>query len=180
MAEVNYNREPTVSVHGVPKSQYDSGQAVGTPGPGGGSGPTGIIQDIKAHPVWAVSIGIGVIAIAIMVYFWFQGRSSNTSSLIDPTTGQPYSLENGNNPQAMYGSQLDADYQQLISEQNQILGILQQIQQGQTGSGTPPPNHPPPHKWPKPPSPLVKGTDFLGPSGVPHYVTTGTETLDQI
>ena len=184
MAEVNYNREPTVSVHGVPKSQYDAGSFSQTQSSGIGTGtpPTGIMQDIKQHPVWAVTIAIGIIAILVMIYLWWQsqsGNNSNSSNLIDPTTGQPYALGNGNNPSAMYGSQLDADYQQMISNQNTMTGLLQSIQNslsggtsssGGTGTvgGTPGvTTHNP-------------GSTFKGATGVLHYETTGKETLSQI
>lgn len=139
-------KEPTVSVHGVPKSQYDASAPIGGPpsGPmiGGGSS---IGQDIRAHPIWAVSIGIGVVAILIMVYLYFANNnnssSNQTASTIDPLTGIPYSQETGNTPYGTTSSQLDADYQQMMSYQNEMIGLLQQIQTGQTGSGG---NNPPP------------------------------------
>lgn len=123
--------EPKVSVHGIPQSQYEGSYSEGQPQ----QGSTGIFAEMKAHPIWAVSIAIGIIAILIALYIWWSNNngSASTSSNIDPNTGLPVGTTT---PDNSWGSQLDADYQQMMSFQNQQIGLLQQLlQQGQSSTG---------------------------------------------
>lgn len=133
MAEVEYKREPTVSVHGVPQSQYNA--APQTYGNGGAGG------FFKQHWPWLVG-GALVLGVAYYIYVKNSGQSYNAA--IDPNTGMPVGATS---PDQLWGSQLDADMQQMMSFQNQLIGILQQQQQQGSGSGSgsnPPPNPPPP------------------------------------
>jgi LysM repeat protein len=176
-SEVTRAPNTTVSVHGIPKDQYDSGGAVpttgGAPAPTGGGG--GIIGNIKQHwPVWMV--GLGLATIAVMVYISYSRNSSSSTSGsagIDPTTGLPFSSEM---QQGLYGSQIDANQQQIIS----LLNGLQPG--GGTGQGAPPPTPPPP----APPivTPPVKDPVTVFPNvhnpfiSSPHtYTVRGGDTL---
>lgn len=122
MAEVEYKREPTVSVHGVPQSQYNA-----TPSTYGSGGAGGWL---KGHWLWIVG-GLG--AVFVVYYFFLKNNNSNAyNAAIDPNTGMPVGATS---PDQLWGSQLDADMQQMMSFQNQMIGILQQ-QQGTPTSGT--------------------------------------------
>lgn len=122
--------------------------------------------------VWLIVI-VGGVAAAYFIPKLIGSKTSssttgaNTSGLglaIDPTTGLPYAVE-GLVPSG---------------------GVS-----GSGGSGTITPNPPPPVPGPpplpdpnpNPPPPSqthLPGTTFLGPTGVNHYVSTGTQTLSQI
>jgi hypothetical protein len=128
MADVTYKSEPTVSVHGVPQSQYDSQMSQGQQ-------QGGLVGNIKQHwPVWMVGIGLATIAVIYLVY-----RAQSNSSVNSPTGSTTDSTAGSSTPDQLWGSQLDADYQQMISSLNTNTGLLQQIL---TIPGTPGPPGP--------------------------------------
>lgn len=99
-----------------------------SPPPTGGGG--GIVGNIKQHwPVYTVVLAIITILVIIM-----QNKSSaqNTGYV-----ASGYGSGNSS-PSDLYGSQLDADYQQMMSYQNTTNGLLQKIVDGTAGtSGLP-------------------------------------------
>lgn len=149
--------EPTVSVHGVPQSQYN-------PAVSGGGSPASPAQGLGArfqqHPIlWSVGIGV---AILIIYVIYKNNQNANATGVSSTTgTGSPSS------PDQMWGSQLDADYQQVISTQNTSNGLLQQIlNQLQNPSNNPPSTWYPP---PGPPTPTPQPTPTGNKSGNPLY-----------
>jgi hypothetical protein len=147
MADVTYKSEPTVSVHGVPQSQYDQNMAQGQQ-PGGG----GIVGNIKQHwPVWTVGIGIATIVVIYLVY-----RAQSNSAVNNPASSTTGTTAGSSSPDQLWGSQLDADYQQMISSLNTNTGLLQQIltaaqTPGPTGPTGPPGIQGPPGPITRPP-----------------------------
>lgn len=152
MAEVQYKSEPTVSVHGMPQSQYNAQQGGGAMGGGGGGG---IIQHFKDH--WIMySLGIGAAGLVIMFLIYRQNSAASTAATVtgNSTTGSttpPASID------ASWGSQLDADYQQLTSVETTNTGLLQSILNGITGANGATPTNPSNTQVVSPVSPLVAG-----------------------
>jgi hypothetical protein len=119
MADVSYkgvsNKEPRVSVSGIPQSQYESTPGVtGQPTDSGG----GVGGYIKQHwPMITVVLAI----ITIVVIIWVNNNNSTSTG----TSGT--GTDTGTGISSDMGSQLDADMQQLMSFQNQTNGFLQTI-----------------------------------------------------
>lgn len=135
MAESQAAAHPTVSVHGIPKEQYDSSGPVGG-APGGaqglpGANEPGLIGNIKRHwPVYTVVLAI----ITIIVMIWINANNANNSTA---STGYSTSGSTGTGtPADLYGSQLDADYQQMMSYQNTTNGLLQTLINNTTSSSS--------------------------------------------
>jgi hypothetical protein len=140
MAEVSYKSEPTVSVHGVPQSEYNAqpeqygGDAGGAPQEGG------IIGHLKQH--WVIyTILIGVAGLVIMYMIYRQNNAASTAAVdtgnsTTGTTTSPSTIDSS------WGSQLDADYQQLTSVETTNTGLLQSILNGITGANNPTPTNP--------------------------------------
>lgn len=147
MATKSTVEEPQVTVRNIPQSSYNqavspvTGQPAAVPAQQGG-----LIGNIKQHwPVWTVGI-----AAATLFIMWLIYRNNNSAAAQAAQSNQ-YGYGTGNSsPDQLWGSQLDADYQQLASIQNTNTGILQQIlntlQNPSTsppsGGGTPPPPNP--------------------------------------
>lgn len=109
--------EPTVSVHGVPQSQYNPA-VVGGPSPG--SPVQGIGARFNQHPIiWSIGIGVAI----LIVYVIYKNNQSANATGISSTTG----TGTPSSPDQMWGSQLEADNQQIMSFQNNTNGLLQQI-----------------------------------------------------
>lgn len=166
MAEVKYQREPTVSVHGVPKSEYEAGTAV--PASGGGGG---IVGSLKHHWMWWL-IAAGILIVAYVIYVKY-GNNQSTNAAIDPNTGLPVGATS---PDQLWGSQLDADMQQIMSFQNQLLG---QLNNQNPPTTTPPTTTPPPTNNPPPTNPPPQGGQ---PPAAPFHTDTvhGGDTLSGI
>jgi len=125
--------EPRVSVHGIPKSQYDASGAGGAPAPPlAADGTPGTPQPGTAkHKIWFyLAIGLGVVFVGYVVYKYISNSSGASTSLYGPS---PSGTSGTTSPDQLWGSQLDADYQQLISSMNANTGILQQILTGVQG-----------------------------------------------
>ncbi|SRR5713101_1994120 len=125
MADVTYKSEPTVSVHGVPQSQYDSSMAQG--GQSGG----GIMNHFRQHGMLYL-IGIGAATLLVMFLVW---RRNQQNTGLGTGNANTTGTATTSSPDQLWGAQLDADYQQLISTLNTNTGLLQQILNG-AGSGT--------------------------------------------
>jgi hypothetical protein len=135
MADVNYagvsNKEPKVSVSGIPQSQYNASAPGGTvsgdtaPAQGGG-----IVGNIKRHwPVYTVVLAI----ITIIVIIWVNNNNSTATTALPAgsttdTTGTTPDM----------GSQLDADMQQMMSFQNQSNAFLQTLVNNSANTTTTP------------------------------------------
>lgn len=128
MADVQYKSEPTVSVHGVPQSEYNS-----QIGDQGGAGGGGISGHFKRHWVMYTLI-IGAAGLVIMWLIYQQqngGVASATGNSATGTTTNPSTIDGS------WGAQLDADYQQLTSVETTNTGLLQAILNGITGANNP-------------------------------------------
>lgn len=141
------DQEPVVSVRNIPQSQYESQQGMQS-----GGGIRGHLQ--RNWPIYAV--GIGLLTIAVMIYLNYRNSGGISSS---PTS----TTDSG----STWGAQLDSDYQQMISNQNQTVGLLQQLlNQGKNssgGGGTPTPPGPPtpgPNNPPQPPTPPTQAPSY--------------------
>jgi hypothetical protein len=95
--------EPTVSVHGVPKSQYESGAVGGSP-----SAPAGGF-DKK----WILWIGLGIIGIIVLFVLFGQG-----SGTLPTGSGTGTSSDQAN---------IDAELQKLQSEIDQLIANNKQL-----------------------------------------------------
>lgn len=131
-SEVEHKTEPKVSVHGIPKSQYDTGAQGAAPigaGQDKESQEPGLKGNIKRNwPIYALVLG--VITIIVIIMF-----SNNNSS--DTSTTDPYGTGTGNsNPSDLYGSQLDSDYAQMINSTNETNALLQQLLSGKATTGS--------------------------------------------
>lgn len=195
MAEVQYQgkSEPTVSVHGVPQSQYESDQ--GKYGAGSGGGEPGFKGWVKQHWPWLA--GLAVVTILIL---WWVNRSSGASAANNQNTGTGMGTGNSS-PDQLWGSQLDADYQQMTQQSTITNSLLQQLLNGMNNPSsnppvtppvvppvTPPPTSPPPTPAPPPTSggtlkpwwqgnPLQAGTQIKwGTQGQSFYQTPGSGT----
>lgn len=139
MSEEKSVSEPKVSVHGIPQSKYDQNTGVQS---GDGAAP-GVGGWFKQH--WKL-VGIGVIAVvlAVIVYSRYNANSSTSgASSASPSTGGT------TDPNSLWGSQLESDYQQLGSQQAIGNSLLQQIITNMGNPATPiipvvPPVVPPP------------------------------------
>lgn len=186
MAEINYKRgEPTVTVHGIPQSQYSPPPQAGV-APVGGPVPAqgGFMGFFHTHPVMSIVMGVGVIVVLIFAWNYFQSGSSSSSgqnSGIDPATGLPYSQEAG---AFTGGAQYDANAQQAASYQNQIIALLQQLTNQTTNP--PPPTTPPvvtpPPTTPQPVQPQPPHPPYHPVVGqpIPLYSVRGGDTLSAI
>lgn len=152
MAEVQYKSEPTVSVHGVPQSQYNA--QPGAPGAGTmGGGGGGIAQHFKQHWI-AYSLGIGAAGLVIMFLIYRQNSAASTAATVtgnsaSGSTTPPATIDSS------WGSQLDADYQQLTSVETTNTGLLQSILNGITGANSANPTNPSNTQVISPVSPLL-------------------------
>lgn len=160
-------KEPTVSIHGVPKSQYESGQAMPTPDtsvpdtePTGGGG---IGDHFRRH--W-VAYSLGLAAAGVVVAYLAYRNNQNNSYAV--TTGNSATGQVGT-PQTIdssWGSQLDADYQQLTSVETTNTGLLQSILNGITGGTTTTPagpTSPGTGPAPSPRTPIMGNTPIHNP-----------------
>jgi hypothetical protein len=139
-------KEPTVSIHGVPRSEFEQGQAMQTADAGGDVAPDagdgGIAGHFKRH--W-VMYSLGLAAVGVVIAYLAYRNNQNNSYAV--TTGNSSTGQVGT-PQTIdssWGSQLDADYQQLTSVETTNTGLLQSILNGITGGttgGTPTPTPP--------------------------------------
>ena len=129
--------EPKVSVHGIPQSQYEqqySSQVaqpnVAPPGSGG------ILASMEQHKgVWAVVIGVATIVVIIIIYRLQQSQAGGTST--DSSGNLSGSGQSGSSVDL---SGIEAEYNQLISLQNQnngtLASILAAIQKAGTGGSS--------------------------------------------
>jgi hypothetical protein len=158
MAEVEYKHQPTVSVHGIPREEYDASvnqpmnqPITDTSGVSNASGDveqggqqySGIAGHFRRH--W-VMYSLGLAAAGVFVAY-LAYRRSNSANTYAVTTGNSSTGQVGtpSTIDSSWGSQLDADYQQLTSVETTNTGLLQSILNGITGgtTGTPKPNPPP-------------------------------------
>ena len=132
------NREPKVSVYGIPQSQFSQSQLPGAQPQGGG-----IEGHFRQHwAIWLVGIGLATLAL-----LWWINHN-NSSSLANAAQDSQYGYGTGNSsPDQLWGSQLDADYQQMMSNQNNEIGLLQQL----VNKSASPSTSPPPAPTPTPP-----------------------------
>ncbi len=116
----------------------DQVQAVPSPGGAGGKAEHGFVGHLKKHWV-EYTIGIGGAGLVIM-FLMYRSQSQAASAAVTSgnsasgTTGQPSTIDGS------WGSQLDADYQQLTSVETTNTGLLQGIlnQLQTTPTSTPP------------------------------------------
>lgn len=123
--------QPQVTVRGIPQNQYNSNVAASTQDPAD-AGPQegGIKGHLKKNwPIYTVVLAI----VTILVMVWLNRSNSNSSSTGYDTTG--YGTGNSN-ASDLYGSQLDADYQQMINESNITNSLLQQLLNGSGNKST--------------------------------------------
>lgn len=151
MARVEYKSEPTVSVHGIPRSEYEAGGNMPTADAGGDVGGDveqggqqygGIAGHFRRH--W-VMYSLGLAAVGVVIAYLAYRRNQNANSYA-VTTGNASTGQVGtpSTIDASWGSQLDADYQQLTSVETTNTGLLQSILNGITGGTTTKPTTPPP------------------------------------
>ncbi len=119
--------QPQVTVRGIPQNQYNENVAKNTQDPADTGQGGGIEAHFKKH--WVLyTLGLGAVTILIILYV--NNRNSNAASGTSGTdvygygTGSTY--PNGS-PSDNYGSQLDADYQQMINQSNITNSLLQQL-----------------------------------------------------
>lgn len=136
--------QPQVTVRNIPQESYNSNIAAGASQPQSG-GIKGHLQ--RNWPLYALGLGLATIVVMI----WKSGSSNTASNIAGSTAGTM-----GLSSDQLYGSQLDADYQQLMSMQNQQLGLLNTISNTLTNPST---------------SPTVKP---IGPAGPVLPVPKGT------
>lgn len=122
--------QPQVTVRGIPQNQYNDNVAATTQQPGDDPNQGGGIEGhFKKH--WVIyTLGIGLAG--ILVILWLNHNSNSSTAGTDTYgygTGNSY--PNGE-PSDLYGSQLDADYQQMINNSNITNSLLQQL----LGAGT--------------------------------------------
>lgn len=136
-------KEPTAVLHNVPVSQvaqhYSNADTVSTPGGGSGGGVGATMwENIKAH--WMVYAGVGVVAAIIIyvVYNRYQQQSAATNVL----GGTAQGTGTGVAPDQLWGSQLDADMQQMMQFQNQGNAMLATLTTPTTPSTPLPPTDP--------------------------------------
>jgi hypothetical protein len=146
MAESYKSGEPTVSIHGVPRSEFNaqqSQQAQPSTGPTGqpmvsttGQAQGGIANHFKQHwVIYTLIIGAASLVLMYLIY-----RSQNAASNAATNTGNNANGSTGYPPTAdnLWGAQLDSDYQQLASMQNTNTGLLQSILTAITAPVKPP------------------------------------------
>ncbi len=120
---------PQVTVRNIPQDSYNSNIASGTGGaPIAGGGIKGHLQ--RNWPMYTVGLG----ALTILVIIYMNGRNNSLNNNLGSTSGTM-----GNAPDQLWGSQLDADLQQLMTVQNTQVGLLQQVLNGQTNPSNNPP-----------------------------------------
>jgi hypothetical protein len=90
-------KEPTVSVHGVPQSQFESGNLPGSTPQGGGK------------KKWILWIGLGIVGV-IVLFMLFSGGGTSSTTPDNPSKGT--GSDNAN---------IDAELQKLQSEIDQLL-----------------------------------------------------------
>lgn len=114
---------PQVTVRNIPQDSYNANQASGMPGgaPLAGGGIKGHFQ--RNWPIYTVGLG----ALTILVIIYVNGQNNSLNNNLGSTSGTM-----GNAPDQLWGSQLDADLQQLMTVQNQQIGLLQQMANGVT------------------------------------------------
>jgi hypothetical protein len=157
MAKVEYQSEPTVSLHGVPQSEYNEQFAAG----GGEAAPQegGIIGHLKQH--WVIyTIGIGAAGLVIM-FLMYRNQNSAANAAVSAGNSASGQVPNPATIDSSWGSQLDADYQQLTSVMTQQTGLLTSILNGITGG-------------PAAPTPTPPGTS---PSGSPYTPIMGNQPI---
>lgn len=125
--------QPQVTVRNIPQNQYNENAAATTQDPADSPDQGGIEGHFKKH--WVLyTLGLGAVTILIILYV--GNRNSNAASGTDVYgygTGNTY--PNGT-PSDNYGSQLDADYQQMINQSNITNSLLQQLlNPAKTGTG---------------------------------------------
>lgn len=126
---------PQVTVRNIPQDSYNSNAASGGMGaaPIAGGGIKGHFQ--RNWPIYTIGLG----ALTILVIIYMNGRNNSVNNNLGSTSGTM-----GNAPDQLWGSQLDADLQQLMTVQNQQIGLLQQMANGTTNpSNNPPAPNPP-------------------------------------
>lgn len=122
MADVNYagvsNKEPKVSVSGIPQSQYQ--QSLGADPAAGPAQGGGIVGNIKRHwPEYTVILAI----ITIIVIVWVNNNNANSTS----TVGNGSTSSDGTGTLPDQSSELDTDFQEMMSLQNQSNAFLQTL-----------------------------------------------------
>jgi hypothetical protein len=180
MAEVQYKHEPTVSVHGIPKAEYEANVASQQPATtdvgggdtvaaggdveGGGQQYTGIAGHFRRH--W-VMYSLGLAAAGVFVAYLAYRNSQNNSYAVTAGNSATGQVGTPSTIDSSWGSQLDADYQQLTSVETTNTGLLQSILNGITGGTTTPPSSPtPPAKGPVaagPKSPIMGSQGIYNP-----------------
>lgn len=122
----------------------------------GGASKGGVLSRIFEQHQGKWLIGLGAVTLIVMVIYL---RKQNQQAVANVTGNSPTSGygQGQTSPDQMWGAQLDADYQQMISNQNTTNGLLQQIMnQFSNPSGNPPggtPQQPP--ATPSPTTPYV-------------------------
>ena len=127
--------QPQVTVRGIPQNQYNDNVAKGTQDPADDSAQGGGLEaHFKKH--WVLyTLGIGAITILIILYVNNKNSSTSTTGTDAYGYGTGNTYPNGS-ASDQYGSQLDADYQQLINQENITNSLLQQLlNPAKTGTG---------------------------------------------
>jgi len=160
-----------------------SDQVDQTPPPGvqEGSSTHGILLHLHKHGIiWLIGLGAATLFVMIL-YFRNQSQQSAASQQMPASDTSQTAT-----PDQMWGSQLDADYQQMQQALTTNTSLLQQlVNQGNTPAPTPTPT-PTPVDFKCPPGVLcinnrpIKGGISFGPTGVEHYDATGNANLSQI
>ena len=158
--------QPQVTVRNIPQEQYNQQVNPQTTQPAAVAGQQGgFMGNLKQHPVIWTAI-FGVLTIIIMIYFYNRNKNSVASGAQDSQYG--YGTGNSS-PDQLWGSQLDADYQQMSQAMDTNTALLQQlVNKLGNPSTSPPPGKPPkPPKTPPPhpgsPPPKHKPRNMLGP-----------------
>lgn len=129
--------EPSVSIHGVPKSDYDTNYTNVSGGNSGGNFFQKIGTSFKQYwYLWVIGVGAGIILLLVILNNLNNNNSVNQSNAGTTTdTGTNYY-----SPDQLWGSQLDSDYQQIAQQQNATNGILQQMLNLLNNPSSNPPN----------------------------------------
>lgn len=152
------NAEPQVTVRNIPQSDYNDKYVPPSSG--------GAVGGFRQHKALYLIGGIAGIFGLYLLWHWWSNQSNNASASLAGT-----GVGTGTAPDQLWGSQLDADYQQLTQSMDTNSGLLQQIlnkmnnpsnSPGNGGTGVTPTT---PGVWSG--NPLIQRGQFssTGPSG---------------
>jgi hypothetical protein len=121
MADQQTKEQPQVTVRNIPQNQYNENAASATQDPSTQPDEGGIKGHLKKNwPIYTVVLAI----VTIIVIIWVNGSKGSSTTTGTDTTG--YGTGNSSSSD-LYGSQLDADYQQMINQENITNSLLQQL-----------------------------------------------------